>query len=145
MIWGCCSSTPAPPVRFCRSNGQGSRAHRRHVTRRTANELSSRCVFGEQRISDIPTGLGHQCNHRLDRDSEFATDLFEWQSFQLTLEEGFPLAGIGRHRSAGLPDLLIAGVAERVGLVVVHYDADFDHIGKATGQRMQWVVPRGTL
>lgn len=55
------------------------------------------------------------------------------------------LAGVGRHRSAGLPDLLIAALAERVGLVVVHYDADFDHIGEVTGQQMLWVVPLGTV
>jgi predicted nucleic acid-binding protein len=55
------------------------------------------------------------------------------------------LARVGHHRSAGLPDLLTAALAERVGLVVVHYDADFDHIGKVTGQPMQWVVPRGTV
>lgn len=47
----------------------------------------------------------------------------------------------GQHRGAGLPDLLIAALAERAGLPVVHYDADFDQIAAVTGQPMQWVVP----
>lgn len=55
------------------------------------------------------------------------------------------LARRGQHRGASLPDLLIAAVAERAGLVVLHYDADYDLIARVTGQRMEWVVPRGSL
>lgn len=54
------------------------------------------------------------------------------------------LAERGRHRIA-LPDLLIAAVAERTELVVLHYDDDFDRIAAVTGQRTEWVVSRGTL
>lgn len=54
------------------------------------------------------------------------------------------LAEGGRHRIA-LPDLLIAAAAERSALAVLHYDADFDRIAAVTHQRMQWVVPRGSL
>jgi predicted nucleic acid-binding protein len=55
------------------------------------------------------------------------------------------LARRGRHRSAGLPDLLQAAVAERHGVTLLHYDADFDFIGAATGQAVEWVVPRGSV
>jgi predicted nucleic acid-binding protein len=51
----------------------------------------------------------------------------------------------GMHRAVGLPDLLIAAVAERAGLTVLHYDADYDFVAAVTGQPMQWVVPRGTV
>lgn len=55
------------------------------------------------------------------------------------------LARRGYHRAVKLPDLLIAAVAERAGLTVLHYDADYDLIGAVTGQTTRWVVPRGTV
>ena len=55
------------------------------------------------------------------------------------------LAEAGRHRSVSLPDLLIAAVAERHRVAVLHYDADFDLIADVTGQPMKWVVPRGSV
>lgn len=55
------------------------------------------------------------------------------------------LAHRGQHRAAGLPDLLIAAVAERERLTLVHYDADFDLVAAVTGQPMQWVVPRSSI
>lgn len=54
------------------------------------------------------------------------------------------LAEQGRHRSVPMPDLLIAATAERHGVTVLHYDADFDVIAEVTGQLTRWVVPRGT-
>jgi predicted nucleic acid-binding protein len=51
----------------------------------------------------------------------------------------------GLHRSAGVPDLLIAATAEMEGLSVLHYDADFDLIAEITGQACEWVVPRGSI
>ena len=55
------------------------------------------------------------------------------------------LSKSGQHRAAGIPDLLIAAVAERNRLTVLHYDRDFDLIAKVTGQTMEWVVPAGTV
>lgn len=55
------------------------------------------------------------------------------------------LARRGKHRSASLPDLLVAAAAERAGLTVVHYDADYDLIASVTGQPVEWVAPKGTL
>ncbi len=54
------------------------------------------------------------------------------------------LARRGRHRLP-LPDLLIAAVAELNDLAVIHYDADYDRIAEVTGQRCEWVAPRGSL
>ncbi len=48
-------------------------------------------------------------------------------------------------RAVGLPDLLIAAVAERESVTVLHYDSDYDFIAQITGQPMQWVVPHGTV
>jgi predicted nucleic acid-binding protein len=54
------------------------------------------------------------------------------------------LAKKGKHRSVGIPDLLIAAVAERHQLTLVHYDSDFDHVVEVTGQEARWLAPRGT-
>lgn len=54
------------------------------------------------------------------------------------------LADQGLHRTVKIGDLLIAAAAERAGLVVLHYDRDFDHIATATDQPVEWVVPAGT-
>ena len=54
------------------------------------------------------------------------------------------LAKKGRHR-VPIPDLIIAAAAELNGLVVLHYDADFDRIAEVTGQPVEWVVARGTV
>ena len=48
-------------------------------------------------------------------------------------------------RGRKVPDLLVAAAAEREGLVVLHYDADFDLIARVTGQRCEWVVPAGSI
>ena len=73
--------------------------------------------------------LIHMTQHDFDR----AADVME------------ALAKRGQHRAVGLPDLLIAAVAERAGLTVLHYDADYDLVAAITGQPVQWVAPRGSL
>lgn len=55
------------------------------------------------------------------------------------------LAERSEHRAVPLPDLLIAACAEQAGLAVLHYDADFERIAELTGQRTQWIVPRGSV
>jgi predicted nucleic acid-binding protein len=55
------------------------------------------------------------------------------------------MAARGHHRAAGVIDLLTAAVAEHHGAIVLHYDADFEHIAATTGQPHAWVVPRGSI
>jgi predicted nucleic acid-binding protein len=55
------------------------------------------------------------------------------------------MAARGHHRAAGVIDLLTAAVAEQHNAVILHYDADFEHIAAITGQQQLWVAPRGTL
>jgi predicted nucleic acid-binding protein len=55
------------------------------------------------------------------------------------------MAARGHHRAAGVLDLLTAAVAEFHGAVLLHYDADFEHIAATTGQPQMWVVPRGSV
>ncbi len=54
------------------------------------------------------------------------------------------LARIGHHRVA-IPDLLIAAAAESASLTVLHYDHDYDVIGRVTRQPVEWVVARGSV
>ncbi len=54
------------------------------------------------------------------------------------------LATKSQHRSAKLPDLLIAAAAARHQVTVLHYDKDYDSIAAVTGQPAEWVVPPGT-
>ena len=55
------------------------------------------------------------------------------------------LAERSQHRGAKIADLLIAAVAEAGGLVVLHYDHDYDVIASVTGQTTEWVVPAGRV
>lgn len=55
------------------------------------------------------------------------------------------LAARSEQRGAKIADLLIAAAAEAAGLVVLHYDNDFDLIASVTHQPVDWVVPAGTV
>jgi hypothetical protein len=55
------------------------------------------------------------------------------------------LAERSHQRGAKIADLLIAAAAEAAGLVVLHYDHDFDLIADVTGQPAEWIVPAGTV
>jgi hypothetical protein len=54
------------------------------------------------------------------------------------------LAKHSQHRGVKSMDLLIAAAAELAGLVVLHYDRDYDRIAKVTGQPTEWIVAAGT-
>lgn len=69
----------------------------------------------------------------------------EDEDFGRAIEVQRKLTALGRHRAVPLADLLIAAIAERNGVTVLHYDTDFDVISEVTGQPTQWVVPRGSI
>ena len=82
---------------------------------------------------------------RADRDIGY-----EWlatldEDWRRALDVQAALWRSGRIRAVGFPDLLIAAVAEREHVTVLHYDSDYDHIAAITSQPMQWVIPRGTI
>jgi len=64
--------------------------------------------------------------------------------FDRAVEVQGALARRGRHRLP-IPDLIVAAAAESAGLIVLHYDGDFERIAEVTGQPTEWVVPRGAL
>jgi len=55
------------------------------------------------------------------------------------------LAARSEQRGAKIADLLIAAAAEAAGLVVLHYDHDFDLIATVTHQPVEWILPAGTV
>ncbi|GAA1092335.1 PIN domain nuclease [Nocardiopsis metallicus] len=64
---------------------------------------------------------------------EYATPAMEDRA----VEVQSMLADRGQHRAPGVPDLLIAAIAELSGLTVLHLDKDFELIGEITGQSME--------
>lgn len=54
------------------------------------------------------------------------------------------LARRGQHR-VPIPDLVISATAKHAGLVVLHYDSDFERIANAGGAGHEWVVPPGSV
>ena len=75
---------------------------------------------------------------------------YEWlathdEDWHRALEMQAALWRSGRVRAVGFPELLIAAVAERAHVTLLHYDSDYDLIAAVTRQPMQWVVPRGTV
>jgi predicted nucleic acid-binding protein len=82
---------------------------------------------------------------RTDRDAGYESLPTHDEDWRRALEVQAALWHGGQVRAVGFPDLLIAAVAERERVTVLHYDSDYDLITDATGQPVQWVVPRGTV
>lgn len=75
---------------------------------------------------------------------------YEWlaihdEDWRRALDVQSALWGVGLIRAVGFPDLLIAAVAERERVTILHYDSDYDLIAQTTGQPTQWVIPRGSI
>ena len=82
---------------------------------------------------------------RADRDIGYERLATHDEDWRRALDVQGSLWRSGQIRAVSFPDLLVAAVAERERVTVLHYDADYDLIAHVTGQPMQWVVPRGTV
>lgn len=73
-----------------------------------------------------------------------AIELRDWDEARRVFRE---LAARGplHHRQVKIPDLLIAAVAARHAMTLVHYDGDYDIIASVTGQSTRWAAPHGSL
>ena len=94
----------------------------------------------------------HSARSKADRETllELLAAAFTWvpmpdQIFLRAAEVQAALTARGTHRSAGVVDLLLAATAELSGLVLVHYDHDFDEVVKVTGQPTVWLAEPGTI
>ena len=66
------------------------------------------------------------------------------ETFERAIEIQGELAKTGRHR-VPIPDLIIAAAAEAAGLVILHYDSDYEIIAEVSKQPVEWVVKRGSV
>ncbi|MDZ7577322.1 MAG: hypothetical protein U0904_04005 [Candidatus Nanopelagicales bacterium] len=67
-------------------------------------------------------------------------------ALDLALELQLRLARQSQHHNVPLPDLIMAGTAIRCGVVMLHYDADFDKTAQVDDRLVsEWVVPRGSV
>lgn len=82
---------------------------------------------------------------RADRNNAYEWLPIEDSHWRRAIDVQRELWANGQVRAVPLPDLLIAAVAERHNVTILHYDADFDRIADITGQQVQWVVPRSTV
>lgn len=82
---------------------------------------------------------------RADRDLGYDWLATHDEDWRRALEVQALLWRAGQMRSVGVPDLLVAAVAERERVTVLHYDADYEIIARVTGQAIRWVVPRGSV
>jgi predicted nucleic acid-binding protein len=82
---------------------------------------------------------------RRDRAAGYEWLAIEDIDWHRALEVQASLWATGKIRSVPLPDLLIAAVAERNRLTVVHYDSDYDTIAAVSGQPTRWVVEPGSI
>lgn len=99
-------------------------------------------------ISDLEVGCSARSASEWDR---FAGALEIFELVETTSEHVLRAKHVQRllaakhQRGRKVPDLLIAAAAEAAGLIVLHYDADFDRIAAVTGQLSEWIVPAGSI
>jgi hypothetical protein len=82
---------------------------------------------------------------RADRDAGYEWLATHDEDWRRALDVQAALWRGGQIRAVGFPDLLVAAVAERERVTVLHYDSHYDIIAQVTSQSAQWVVPRGTV
>jgi hypothetical protein len=82
---------------------------------------------------------------RADRDAGYEWLATHDEDWHRALEVQASLWRSGRVRAVGFPDLLVAAVAERERVTLVHYDSDYDLIAEVTRQPTQWVAPPGSV
>jgi len=103
------------------------------------------CAVIEVEVLWSTRAPGEYDNVRDDRPTGYERLTTEDIDWHRALDVQGQLRATGRMRSVPLPDLLIATVAERHRVTILHYDADYDTIASITGQPTKWVVERGSV
>ena len=93
-------------------------------------------LYSSRNLSDYEDVL----DERRSLDSAAITP----EVLERAIELQHELARRGQHRLP-IPDLVISAAAQSAGLVVLHYDSDFERIGAAGGAGHQWIVPKGSI
>jgi hypothetical protein len=106
--------------------------------------VASCSITDLEQLFSARSGEEHRAR-RTDLALRFVQISLSQRIFDRAIEIQGLLADKGQHRAASIPDLVVAAAAERAGLTVLHYDADFELISTVTGQEAEWVVPRGSV
>lgn len=129
-----------------------SAAYRTHVgaVRSRLEPLMERGLLARCGLTDLEFGVSvrsldeHRALGILRRDAlEYLTTPDSVWDRTWEVQEALTEGGL--HRSVKVPDLIIAALAEHHGVVVMHYDHDFDRTAAITGQPVEGVVPVGSL
>jgi predicted nucleic acid-binding protein len=101
-------------------------------------------------VIEFELGWATRSSAEFDQVRHDRTAGYEWlathdEDWHRALDVQGTLWRTGHMRAVGFPDLLIAAVAEREQVTLLHYDSDYDLITAVTRQPTQWVVPRGTV
>jgi len=103
---------------------------------------------GRCTMSDLETGFSARNANEWDALqralSAFPVVDVVSSDFDQAKETQRALAALGL-KGRKVPDLIIAAVALRMELTVLHYDRDFELIAQVTGQPTRWVTERGTV
>ena len=124
-----------------------TRLHRSEV-RSVVEPLASDRTLGRASISDLEVGCSARNADEWDRLTDALGILETVPTTDTHVRRALQVQRALAQRSLRgrkLPDLLVAAAAEELGLLVLHYDADFDRIAEVTGQRCAWVVPAGSI
>jgi predicted nucleic acid-binding protein len=120
----------------------------RAAVREVIESRAERGELARAGISDLEIGFSARSDTEWDRLVEALQvfELVETTADHLRRARQVQRLLAGRpQRGRKVPDLLVAAAAEARNLTVLHYDADFDRIAAATGQRSEWVVPAGSV
>lgn len=115
-----------------------------------ARERIDRLAVAGRAATCLPVALEQLYSARSNEDfsqRRDALDLLVWLPITDDVESTAldimgRLAGKGQHRLP-LPDIIIAATALVHAATIMHYDGDFERIAELTGQRHEWIVPRG--
>lgn len=82
---------------------------------------------------------------RRDRAAGYEHLAIEDGDWHRALDVQERLWAAGSIRAVPMVDLLVAAVARRHRVTLLHYDADYDRIAAVTKQRTEWIVPAGSV
>ena len=118
------------------------------AVRAVIDPLASEGRIGRAGITDLEVGFGSRNAREWDQDQ---ADLSVFELVETTAAHVQRARQVQRilasrsQRGRKIPDLLIAAAAEEARLTLLHYDADFDLVARATGQDCRWVVRAGSI
>lgn len=120
----------------------------RPEVRTAVHPRAERAELARAGISDLEVGYSARSAAEWDRLAGALElfDLIETTTEHIRRAKQVQRLLASKHqRGRKVPDLLIAAAAEAEGLIVLHYDGDFDRIAAVTGQGSEWVVPAGSI